>query len=305
MRVAMVIYAYYESNQRIEQYVNALVQRGDTVDIISLNRGGLPALETMRGAKIHRMQTRRVHRESFLTYASQITTFMIRSFLFLAKKQFVDPYDVIHVHSVPDFLVFSALVPKLRGVPLILDIHDILPEFYSTKFRARKGSLIFKLLVLAEKLSIRFSNHVIIANPIWHERLLQRSASPEKVTTIWNYPDPKIFFPRPKKRTDEKFVMLYPGSLNWHQGLDIAIRAFAKVTEEVPNAEFWIYGEEPFIDAAGHIVMFQLRVDGRELHQSGHILVLVRERREPFDGVLLPVRGNIEACEHYVSALQH
>ena len=70
MRVAMVIYAYYESNQRIEQYVNALVQRGDTVDIISLNRGGLPALETMRGAKIHRMQTRRVHRESFLTYAS-------------------------------------------------------------------------------------------------------------------------------------------------------------------------------------------------------------------------------------------
>ena len=120
---------------------------------------------------------------------------MIRSFLFLAKKQFVDPYDVIHVHSVPDFLVFSALVPKLRGVPLILDIHDILPEFYSTKFRARKGSLIFKLLVLAEKLSIRFSNHVIIANPIWHERLLQRSASPEKVTTIWNYPDPKISFP--------------------------------------------------------------------------------------------------------------
>jgi len=241
----MVAYAYYEGNRRIEQYANALVQRGDTVDIISLNRGGLPTFEIVDGVNIYRIQDRQVHRESFSKYLFQVMMFFIRSFFFLAKKHFKQPYDVIHIHSVPDFLAFTALIPKLAGVPIILDIHDILPEFYLTKFRSEKRSPIFTLLVLVEKVSIAFSNHVIIANPIWHERLLQRSATPDKVTTIWNYPDPKVFFPRARTRCDGKFILIYPGSLNWHQGLDIAIRAFAKAADKIPNTGFWIYGEGP------------------------------------------------------------
>ena len=42
--------------------------------------------------------------------------------------------------------------------------------------------------------------------------------------------------------------VLYPGTLNWHQGVDIAIRAFAKVTPRIPNSEFHIYGEGPSRD---------------------------------------------------------
>jgi glycosyltransferase involved in cell wall biosynthesis len=39
--------------------------------------------------------------------------------------------------------------------------------------------------------------------------------------------------------------MVYPGSLNGHQGLDIAIRAFARIEKQMPDAEFHIYGEGP------------------------------------------------------------
>jgi glycosyltransferase involved in cell wall biosynthesis len=38
---------------------------------------------------------------------------------------------------------------------------------------------------------------------------------------------------------------MYPGTLNSHQGLDIAIKAFAKIKNQLPNAEFHIYGEGP------------------------------------------------------------
>jgi glycosyltransferase involved in cell wall biosynthesis len=58
-----------------------------------------------------------------------------------------------------------------------------------------------------------------------------------------NYPDQEIFYRRPRKRSDDKFIILYPGTLNWHQGLDIAVRAFGKVANEIPNAEFHIYGK--------------------------------------------------------------
>jgi glycosyltransferase involved in cell wall biosynthesis len=38
---------------------------------------------------------------------------------------------------------------------------------------------------------------------------------------------------------------MYPGTLNSHQGLDIAIKAFAKIKNQLPNGEFQIYGEGP------------------------------------------------------------
>jgi len=38
-------------------------------------------------------------------------------------------------------------------------------------------------------------------------------------------------------------VLIYPGSLNFHQGVDIAIKAFAIASRSLPLAEFHIYGE--------------------------------------------------------------
>ena len=37
--------------------------------------------------------------------------------------------------------------------------------------------------------------------------------------------------------------MIYPGTLNWHQGVDIALRAFSIVSRQAPNAEFHIWGD--------------------------------------------------------------
>src|SRR5262249_48626516 len=62
-------------------------------------------------------------------------------------------------------------------------------------------------------------------------------------STFLNFPDPDIFQRRGRNRTDSKFILLYPGTLNFHQGVDIAIRAFAQIEKAVPHAEFHIYGE--------------------------------------------------------------
>ena len=39
--------------------------------------------------------------------------------------------------------------------------------------------------------------------------------------------------------------MMYPGTLNYHQGLDIAIRAVALIKDQAPTLEFHIYGSGP------------------------------------------------------------
>jgi glycosyltransferase involved in cell wall biosynthesis len=152
-------------------------------------------------------------------------------------------YELIHVHSVPDFLVFAAWVPRLTGSRVILDIHDLLPELYCSKFGLESTSPVHKILVAVERASIAFSHHVVLPNHIWYQKILSRSGSAGQCTVLLNFPDPEIFCERPEVRDHDKFIILYPGTLSWYQGLDIAIRAFAIIKERIPETEFHIYGE--------------------------------------------------------------
>jgi glycosyltransferase involved in cell wall biosynthesis len=241
----MVTYSDYVGDTRIMQYATALAERGDVVDVIGIGRPGAPAFEVHRGVNVHRIQSREVNERCVFDYGIRILRFLAMAAFTLTKRHLRGRYDVIHVHSVPDFLVFATILPKLLGARVILDIHDILPEFYASKFRVSQQSLVFQLLLFVEKVSIGFANHVIIANHLWHERLISRSMRAEKCTTIINYPDPHLFCPRPQPPSNGKFILMYPGTLNTHQGLDVAMRAFAIVAQKAPDTEFHIYGHGP------------------------------------------------------------
>lgn len=241
----MIAYAFYDNDTRIQQYTQALVERGDAVDVIALGRNGQAPCEVLDGVTVHRIQVRVRDERGPLWYLLKMLQFLIRSAVFVTTAHLKKPYQLVHVHSVPDFLVFAAIAPKLGKVPIILDIHDILPELYASKFKLDHGSFLFKGLLSIERVCARYSHHVIIANHLWHERLISRTVDRTNCTPICNYPDPAIFFPRPKTSTDGKFIMLYPGTLNHFQGVDLAIKAFAKVEAVAPHAELHIYGEGP------------------------------------------------------------
>src|SRR5579885_1912657 len=186
MKVCMLSYSYYEGDARIIQYASALAERGDEVDVICLKHPGDSPRDVLDSVNVFRIQERTKDERGLLTYLCRILRFLVVSAAVLTKRHLRRRYSVIHVHSVPDFLVFAALVPKLLGTPVILDIHDVLPELYASKFHASCNSLLFRSLVLVERISVAFANHV-----------------------------------------------------------DVAIHAFSKIKDEIPDAEFHIYGEGP------------------------------------------------------------
>ena len=242
--MCMISYSFYENDTRIQQYVKALTDRGDEVDIISLRRPGFPEEQQFDRVTIHRIQERKVQERGKFSYAWRLGMFFWRTLMQVARLHHRKKFDVVHVHSVPDFLIFSAAIPKWAGAALILDIHDILPEFYASKFSVTHDSLPFSLMLLAERASVAFANRTIVANEIWNARIEERCGANGKCITIRNYPDERIFQPRAKSSSDG-FAILYPGTLNHHQGLDLAVKAFSQVVEKMPNAVFDIYGEGP------------------------------------------------------------
>ncbi|MGH9733379.1 MAG: glycosyltransferase family 4 protein [Candidatus Acidiferrales bacterium] len=245
MKICMVVYSFYEVDTRVMQYANALARRGDSVDVLSIGRPGQPKHEAFDRVRVYRLQTREVNERGPFSYMWRLLRFLVVSGAVLTWRHLFRRYTLIHVHNLPNFLVFSALVPKLFGTPVILDIHDLQPEMYADKFDVPQTSLIFRTLTFTERVAIGFSTHTIIANHIWYERLLSRSARLGRLTTIRNYPDPRIFHSYPRQARNGTFLIVYPGSLNWYQGVDVAIRAFARVADKMPNAQFHIYGAGP------------------------------------------------------------
>ena len=242
-RVCMLVYSNYEADGRVRRYAETLAGRGDHVDVIALDDGaGQLGDASISGVTVHRIQRRERNERSKWTYALRLLRFLLASAVFLTRRQREVRYDLIHIHNVPDFLVFAAWYAKWDGAKLILDIHDIVPELFGDKFGARKDRLYVKLLKAIEKVSAAFADHVIVANHPWSAKLIARSVSAEKCSVSLNYADPAIFYPHPRTRTDDKVVITFPGSFQWHQGLDIAIAALAEVRKQVPNVELHLYG---------------------------------------------------------------
>jgi len=241
----MVAYTFYETDTRVRMYAEALAQRGDDVDVIALGQYDQQPSEIIRGVNVFRIQKRTRNERTKAAYLLRLVKFLLLSAATLSLKHLRNRYDIVHIHSVPDFEVFAALIPKLLGARIILDIHDIVPEFYASKFGVKKNSRVHKALVFVEKISCWFANHIIIANHLWWLTLTTRSAPESKCSVVLNYPNRTIFRRRPRARNHKKFIINYSGTFNQHQGLDIAIRAFALIKDEEPRAEFHIYGEGP------------------------------------------------------------
>ena len=244
-RVCMLAYTFYESDNRVMRYSQALTERGDSVDAICLKSNQAhPNVENIGGVQVTRVQCRdQKNQMKKLDFLIPILLFWLRSSLRLTLNHLKQPYDVIHVHNVPDFLVFTAWLPRLMGARIILDIHDIVPEFYASKFKLSPESTGVRLLKWVERLSARFAHQVIISNHLWRTTYGERTGATDKCSVFINNVDTNHFRRRSKTRTDGKLRVIFPGGLQWHQGLDIAIRAFQKLLPRLPEADFHIYGD--------------------------------------------------------------
>ena len=248
MRIAMVVHAYYLKDARVRRYAELLASKGHTVDVLCLGEGDKPKTGSHLGVGIYPIRQARL-RGGQLSYIYEYFSAFVR---FFAKLNWLTVtrgnYDVIHVHNMPDFLVFCAIFQKLAGTKIILDLHDLMPEVYQSKYKLGQEHWLTRLLRLEERLSIWFSTAVITANHIFAERLLERGVPASKVTVVMNAADERFFVSeadrkaiRANKRPGD-FHVIYVGTLARRYGVEIAVRALAKIHKagSIPGLRFSI-----------------------------------------------------------------
>ena len=126
-RVAVVLYSYYLSDPRPQRETEALAEAGMEADVICLRRDrSEPAFERVNGVNIHRVALTH-QRGGHSGYILRYGYFFLCAFWRLTIWSLRGNLKLVHVHNMPDFLVFAGLVPRLRGARIILDLHDPMP----------------------------------------------------------------------------------------------------------------------------------------------------------------------------------
>ncbi len=301
LRIAMVHLSDYRFDSRIQRQATALAERGDRVDLICLGEReqwsigqGMVRVHPIPGAK---------PAGGARGYVVGYGRFLARAARQLTALELRTGLDLVEIHNMPDALTFAAIAPKLRGVPLILNLHDTFPELYASKFERPIDGRGVRLLKLEERISATLADSLVTVTEEARVRLADRGVGVGRTYVVMNSPDQGVFGPprTPVVLPDTGEIrLLYHGGTAPRFGVETLIRAFETLRDGAPRVTLRVCGpgeDVPRLRAlADRIAPGRIEVAGAvpfetipdEL-RSAHIGV-VPTLHDEFTELLLPVK---------------
>jgi len=231
---------HYELPVRRE--AEALVGAGFDVDVILMRGRGSPARETVNGVDITYLPTS-LGKSNKLRYLFDYARFFALASATLTKRHFERRYAAVQVNTMPDFLVFAAIPPKLFGARVVAYMHEPSPELAETVFGPTRIS---RVLALVEQAVLRFADSAITVTDQLKARYVERGARAEKITVVLNGVDPETrlgsWSPSDAGLVDSKFKVISHGSIEDRYGQDTLVEAARILRAEMPELEVILAG---------------------------------------------------------------
>ncbi|MEK7434590.1 MAG: glycosyltransferase family 4 protein [Cyanobacteriota bacterium] len=269
--IVMLLQEYYPKDTRVRKEAQAILESGHNLDIICLKDTAETPFEVVDGVNVHRIDIPK-KRGSKIRYIFEYFTFFALCTLKLNKLLKTKKFDIVHVHTLPDFLVFGSYPAKRKGAKVVLDMHEIMPEFFVSKYNLSENHIIIKTLKFIEKISLQYADYVITVNNQLKDQFSGRAKLKNDITIIMNTVDEETM-PKIVKQQTDKFFAVYHGTITKLYNLDFAVRALVKIKDKIPNFEFHIYGDGNQIELLESLVKeFDLSkivfIHGRVSHKA-------------------------------------
>jgi glycosyltransferase involved in cell wall biosynthesis len=245
----MVAYANYFNDARIKNYVDALLKVGYEVDVLALGQSESPR----PGLRLISLMSK-VASNRALAYVISQSWFFLLALFRLGTLSAVRRYRFVHVHNMPNFIVFSAIFPKILGARVVLDVHDTMPEAYATKFDLDLNHPLVRFLRGEERLSAAFADLVITTNDLHRQALIGHGLPAPKIATIMNLGNPAIFRPCRSSRARPGLVLGYHGTVAERLGIDLIIHALHRARPRCPGLRFLLLGDGEFMPTVRRLV---------------------------------------------------
>jgi glycosyltransferase involved in cell wall biosynthesis len=302
LRVAMIHISDFRLDSRIQRQARALAERGDEVDLVCVGER-----EELRvGAGVIRVHPVAVDKAAggASAYLRGYGNFLARALWRVSALDVRRRFDLVEAHNMPDALTAAALGPRLRGTPVILNVHDTFPELFATKYGRPPGDRLEWLLKREERVSAALASSVVVVTDQARLRLESRGVGVGRTTVVMNSPDEQVFGP-PRAPVhwpaEGPLRVLYHGGLAPRFGVESAIRAWGELRERVPRLELRVCGSGEDRDRLAAIAA---QIDPERIHvtpepvpferipdelRAAHIGV-VPTLHDRFTELLLPVK---------------
>ena len=226
--------------------IRALLDLGHTVDLVtypfgqSIQLPGLRVFRCLRPPFIRRVKVGPSVAKVPLDLALTITAL---------RRVASDGYDVIHSHE--EGAIIGVVLSSLLGVPHVYDMHSSLPQQLSN-FAYSRSRVLQWLLHRLERIAIRHSRVTIVICPELR-RLVERLEPGTDPVVIENAPgaaeadvDRASDVVRATLRVPSSApLVVYTGTFEAYQGLDLLFAAAALVAQSRPEARFLLVGGHP------------------------------------------------------------
>lgn len=225
-------------DRRIWMEARALKKCGFTVSVISPREAGQKKFESVAGISLYRY----VKPPKSSGYASYLWEYLY-SFsctFYLAWKVFVTRgFSVIHSANPPDFFFLIALPFKLLGVRYVYDQHDLVPEMFTSRFGRDEKHLLYRALVVLEKLNYYFSDIHLATCVSGQEKMFSRNRAKAPSFIVRSAPDVKQINKNSVNNQlaaelREKFAFLcsYVGVMGPQDGVDKLLRSIRCIVHD-------------------------------------------------------------------------
>lgn len=263
---SVITYSYFLRDSRVRRYAEALKDFGYQVDIFALDE---QISSIFPFTFILFPITRR--RFGVVWYFIEYSLFLLFVFFCMSFFSLKKKYRIIHVFNLPDVLVFTAIIPKLLGAKIILDIRDLSSELYQTKYKVSSKEFIVRILNFFEKYSLIFSDRILTASPLFKSLLEKKYLwLRTKIQLAYECADQRIFYPAKDKSRGKKFNLLYTGTIEKRFAIDLIVKSMPLVIKEMPNTKLTIIPK--ISDEGNYLLLIKKLIDKYRLNM--HIKIL-------------------------------
>jgi glycosyltransferase involved in cell wall biosynthesis len=307
-RIAMLTHSYYEEDPRVRREAETLAGAGHQVEVFALRRPTDPQRESIQGVDVRRLGVQRHQGAGLGVYLREYLSFFVRAGVALTRAHASRRFALVQVHTLPDFLVFATLPLRVTGVPVILDLHEAMPEFFGSRFGGRSRGIGRWLLDVQERSACRFASAVVTVNEALGDRLLGIGVPPAKLSIVPNAPSLGRFAPGAHAArsfmADGSLRLVYAGALSPIYELDVVLDAVARLVEAAGGLDVRLdlYGrdfeEVPLRDQAARLgigdrVTFHGRIPLDEVPAAiaAADIGLAPTRRSPFTDYSLSTKA--------------
>ena len=226
--------------------IRALVELGHTVDLVTYPFGRdveMPGLRIFRSIRPPFVKHVRIGPS-----LAKIPLDLLLS-LTCVRRLLADRYDAIHSHE--EGAVMGVLLAGILGIPHLYDMHSSLPQ-QLTNFDFSRSRLLKRVFDALERLVIHRSKVVIVICQNLVDTV-RATDTQVPVVLIENAPGSgDVSYTGDRNGTRAKVgigaatpMVLYTGTFEAYQGLDLLFAAFAHVVSERPDARLVLAGGTP------------------------------------------------------------